>query len=868
MEKSVFSIIIPLAIFSLAIVMIGPVNVQATPAVTPVVCPAGYTCTPIAPQPVNCPAGYICTPTNPVTPVPSPVPIPPKSPINSCYSFYRNMGLDYGSYVSPITSTGADVVALQTMLIAKGFDIPGISSGRTSKGQFNEETRQAVMKYQTANGIPNTGFVGPLTRAKLNASCGNTSVTTNSATALKFVVTSPSNGETLQVNQPYQIVWTDSSSDNMGDSYSLVYSYTNSSGVYSKEEIASNLTVTSLQEIGSRCTGGYACRYTWTPKNTGTNASVRIDAYHVNRTKGAGYSGVFSIINNTAQPCVSPNMWNGSACVPPVTPPNISGYQKLPTDYNISGTASLASADEDKAFKWGAGQQIHGPDWKWLISITNSGSSTKTIKRMIVVHNTLGEGWATDASANNPVGKSLYTLATTQTTSCGTSCEPYTSYTDNIAISVLANSTKSFFAFGYPASQRFSGGYILIEFTDGTSATINIPTSSITPGNTSNTINNIIQSFITVLSPNGGETLKDGQTYQVRWNSRNVSSSSYVDIWLLDNPTRLGSAVLYRVPNTGSANWVVAPLSTLTDKDGRSISPSGRYVMFVNCSDNSCTVDDSDSSFTIAPSTNTQPSAVITSNGQTISLTPTISGTASGVSQIGVTLSNNGGKVYGSSLISVVNGNWSITVSPALVAGQYTIYVYDANNNKLTSGYLNIAVIDPKPPTTSSSSATVSAYLFDASSDKASTNFGPGLGIQNAWQNKNANDWHWRVIVTADANAKKNISSITINHNSLGEGWSTSDSRYYPLVVLKNGVQINTAYGNMVDISSAGTNTFDLYGQTETTAFSGGTITVKFGDGTSVSSSIPASSIKQAPVTNQTGAIWDAIREYYRNGGR
>ncbi|MEK7501458.1 MAG: PKD domain-containing protein [Patescibacteria group bacterium] len=61
------------------------------------------------------------------------------------------------------------------------------------------------------------------------------------------------------------------------------------------------------------------------------------------------------------------------------------------------------------------------------------------------------------------------------------------------------------------------------------------------------------------------------------------------------------------------------------------------------------------------------------------------------MSQVGIVLSNDGGKVYGSGLISVVNGGWSITVSPALVVGQYTINVYDANNNKLTSDYLNVS---------------------------------------------------------------------------------------------------------------------------------------------------------------------------------
>jgi peptidoglycan hydrolase-like protein with peptidoglycan-binding domain len=75
-----------------------------------------------------------------------------------------------------VGSTGADVVALQTWLMASGYSIPAIASGAASKGYFGSQTQTAVKSYQASKGIPNTGFVGPLTRGALNGSAVSTPV--------------------------------------------------------------------------------------------------------------------------------------------------------------------------------------------------------------------------------------------------------------------------------------------------------------------------------------------------------------------------------------------------------------------------------------------------------------------------------------------------------------------------------------------------------------------------------------------------------------------------------------------------------------------------------------------------------------------
>ncbi len=55
------------------------------------------------------------------------------------------------------------MTALQQHLIDNGFSIP---VGAT--GYFGSQTKAAVIAYQNARGIANTGFVGPLTRGDLN----------------------------------------------------------------------------------------------------------------------------------------------------------------------------------------------------------------------------------------------------------------------------------------------------------------------------------------------------------------------------------------------------------------------------------------------------------------------------------------------------------------------------------------------------------------------------------------------------------------------------------------------------------------------------------------------------------------------------
>lgn len=75
-------------------------------------------------------------------------------------------------------SKGADVTALQNLLIGKGYSIP---AGAT--GYFGAQTRTAVMAWQKAAGIsPAAGYFGPKSRQAVNAMASTGGTTTGGTT--------------------------------------------------------------------------------------------------------------------------------------------------------------------------------------------------------------------------------------------------------------------------------------------------------------------------------------------------------------------------------------------------------------------------------------------------------------------------------------------------------------------------------------------------------------------------------------------------------------------------------------------------------------------------------------------------------------
>ncbi len=106
-----------------------------------------------------------------------------------------------------VGSKGADVLALQkflnkdsgTMVASTGAGSPGMETST-----FGPATKAAVMKFQTKYGLsPVAGYVGALTRAKLNSLYTTTTTTTNTTTTTTTTNTAPA-GTGLTVNPAAQ----------------------------------------------------------------------------------------------------------------------------------------------------------------------------------------------------------------------------------------------------------------------------------------------------------------------------------------------------------------------------------------------------------------------------------------------------------------------------------------------------------------------------------------------------------------------------------------------------------------------------------------------------------------------------------------
>ena len=104
---------------------------------------------------------------------------------NSCLSMQSNMGYGARDYYS-----GGMVSALQNFLVDQGF----FNNYYLGTGRYGSITPRAVVQFQSAHGIPATGFVGPLTRAAITQITCGTDIIPPSTNAANLYYLNPTSG--------------------------------------------------------------------------------------------------------------------------------------------------------------------------------------------------------------------------------------------------------------------------------------------------------------------------------------------------------------------------------------------------------------------------------------------------------------------------------------------------------------------------------------------------------------------------------------------------------------------------------------------------------------------------------------------------
>ena len=563
---------------------------------TVVICPEGYTCTPINQSAVMCPAGYTCEPIN-NSQKNSTVIYGTDASRDSCYIFTKNLWRSADGMNDDVYNSGSDVYQLQSYLLSIGYNIPSISSGKYAKGQvYDEDTIIAVKKYQTSKGIPSTGFVGPLTRASLNASCKTEQVLTNSSLSVQASY----NKNTGKID----VSWEKYTGD--FDYYQLFLGNDtlNRESQLNSQNIDKNLTSYSASvpdsfvDIARK--GEQSSDYFF----------VKVNPVKNNRIGGT--SAIYGKSN------YFPIKLNSSVSTSPL--PSNSPLASTPTVF-----ARLVSANEDRVGTWTVFAPSSGninsknSDWKWVLNISVPSNSNLMLKRITIKHNISGEIWSTGYNNYLQNGEKLYD---------GYNEHPYPlvvvmnglqlnkEYDQTLMTKPLSAGNNEFVLYGQAEYTSFVGGKIVVEFNDGTSVSNTIASSNIrqgdayelsatpsptptnTPGSncpagytctyptvtpTPTPMQSPGQPSVSFVYPRASETWNVGDTKNVSWSYANfnttASGDKFVELQLLPQdgraPVVLGT---YTYP------YSYQPLNIYTKTStGRDAWLPGQYKLRIAC---------------------------------------------------------------------------------------------------------------------------------------------------------------------------------------------------------------------------------------------------------------------------------------------
>ncbi len=351
------------------------------------------------------------------------------APATSGYTFSKSL---------TVGSTGADVTALQNILISKGY------LNVKATGYFGALTRAAVAKWQAAVGIkPAVGFFGIGSRAVMNAAPAVTTTTTTTTTTpattatgtglkVALAATSP-NGSVLVQNQA------------IGDLADFVFTNPTSAPInvtalsFNRVGVSNDSTLTNvyLYNNGTRLTdsaGVSSSAFSYTnaaglftvPANGTYTVSVRSDI--ANTTSGQQIGVQLTSVQVAAGSTVD-------ASFSPIT----SGYQTI-------SAASLAAVDYNNTPATPSATSI-SPQNDFPVWQNTIGVSTNPVKLSSIKFTNLGSIDSTYVTNlrlyvdGTQVGAAVPTMAADRTVTFDLTAAPVMLSTQGHVVKVLANIT-------------------------------------------------------------------------------------------------------------------------------------------------------------------------------------------------------------------------------------------------------------------------------------------------------------------------------------------------------------------------------------------------------------------------------------------
>lgn len=628
-----------------------------------------------------------------------------------CYNFNNDL---------TVGNSGADVSALNQALTASGVDTT------SNTASFTENTAGDVVSFQAKYNIRRTGYVGPLTRGKLNVlyGCENNQQSTTSTLSGTVATSQSANNYIPKITSTSAKAAGNFEMD-AGGSVSIYGTNLTGNTINTTKVFIGGIQTPVKTIYSSNNASNDSSIFAMVPISL--NAGQSYDMY-VSNEKGTSNVVRVKILSVIApQPTItilSPNggenIGIGSNVVVKLTTnnPNLLSFENVGMAItNQVGNNLVLFRDStlnSNEYYWTVAQDVPVGLYKLYVVVTDKNVGN------VIMKDYSDNFFTITAPTVSPV---ITSLDSTGVITPGTKIviNGY-NFDNNSLIELDGNQALSITPISYsPTSLIFvlpsswSAGthsVRVVEMKSANNVVSNTVSFTVTAAQQAPTI-----SPITVLSPNGGEVWHPGETHRISWTPNAVNN---VKIYIYDSNVFGSGSTNYITPNgnavsglSGYYDWVIPSLNQLPPFNGLG---SANYKIRIDNADTNMVLDSSNAPFSIV---STAVSGLTSAQIQSIlSLLATFNANSTTVANMTTVL--NGGT------LTTTPSAYSSLTSAQIQSVLSLLTSFGANSTIITNASNVLGISSTPPPTAalSSSSANVApggtVFLYFSSTNATS----------------------------------------------------------------------------------------------------------------------------------------------------